>query len=331
MNLFLHRDLMPESVSSSRALARPAGGAQPAARPPTVSVVMTVYNTVRYLPEAIDSILSQTYRDFEFIIIDDGSNDGSTDVIRDYAARDPRIRMSSRPNTGIVKAANEGLAMAGGTYIVRMDSDDISEPNRLELQVAYMEAHPECILLGSRVMLCDPYGSPVYSSGQKLTHEEIDAELLSPMGGWAVVQPSAIMRSDAVRQVGGYRGTINMSEDHDLFLRLAEKGRVANLPDVLLRYRRHYDSVAHTQYPQLAGLKEKILREAYDRRNLPMPEIDFSPWQPPPIALQLRRWGWAAIKAGNLRIARKHALGAIRCSPGSLEAWRLMYCAIRGH
>ena len=301
------------------------------AEAPTVSVVMTVYNTRAYLAEAVESVLSQTFGDFEFIIIDDGSTDGSTGILQGYARRDPRIRLTSRPNTGIVAAANEGIAQARGRYLARMDSDDVSLPHRFERQVRYLDEHPECVLVGSRVTVVDPYGSPVFDSGQKLTHEQIDAELLSSGGGWAVVQPSAMMRTEAVRRVGGYRGTHNVSEDQDLFLRLAEVGRVANLPEPLLLYRRHYKSVMHTQWRQRQEVKERIVRQACQRRGLPMPpDWKFDDWQPTPLAEQSRAWGWAALKRGNVSVARKHAMSAVRAAPVSADAWKLLYCALRG-
>ena len=298
---------------------------------PAVSVVMTVYNTERYVAEAVESVLSQTFRDFEFIVIDDGSTDRSPAILRDYAARDRRIKLVSRPNTGIVAAANEGISMARGRYLARMDSDDVCLPRRFETQVRYLDEHPECVLVGSRVTVVDPYGSPVLESGQKLTHEEIDAELLGSGGGWAIVQPSAMMRTEAVRRVGAYRGRHNVSEDQDLFLRLAEVGRVANLPEPLLLYRRHYKSVMHTQWRQREQVKETIVREAYARRGLPMPDgWKFDDWMPTPLAEQLRTWGWAALKRGNVPVARKHALGAVRAAPLSGEAWKLLLCAARG-
>src|SRR5688572_25740567 len=117
--------------------------------PPTVSVVMTVYNTERYVREAVESILGQTFRDFEFIIIDDGSTDSAPAILREYADRDPRIRLVSRPNTGIVRAANEGIALARGNYLARMDSDDVALPHRFEKQVRYLNEHPACVLVGA--------------------------------------------------------------------------------------------------------------------------------------------------------------------------------------
>jgi glycosyltransferase involved in cell wall biosynthesis len=296
-----------------------------------VSVVMTVYNAESYLGEAVDSILAQTYADFELIVIDDGSTDNSTSMLRDYAARDRRVRLTSRPNTGVVRAANEGIDQAHGKYLARMDSDDVSLPERFARQVEYLDANPDCVLVGSRVTLIDPYGSPVAVSGQNLTHEEIERELLTSGGGWAVVQPSAMLRTDAVRAAGGYRGSVNMSEDHDLFLRLAERGRIANLETPLLKYRRHYKSLNHTQYQQSWHVKEKILREAFKRRGMAFPsDWKYEPWHPPEKAEQFRLWGWAAIKAGNPRVARKHAVGALKAAPLSPQAWKLMYCAVRG-
>jgi glycosyltransferase involved in cell wall biosynthesis len=292
---------------------------------------MTVYNTRRYVAEAVESVLGQTFADFEFVIIDDGSNDGSTAILKQFAARDARIRLVSRPNTGIVAAANEGIGLARGRYLARMDSDDVCLPRRLELQVKYLDEHPECVVVGSRVTVVDPYGSPVFESGQKLTHEEIDAELLSSGGGWAIVQPSAMMRTEAVRRVGGYRGRHNVSEDQDLFLRLAELGGVANLPEPLLLYRRHYQSVMHTQWRQREEVKQRIVREAYERRGLTMPaDWKFDDWKPTPMAEQLRAWGWAALKRGNVPVARKHAVRAVFSAPLSGEAWKLAWCALRG-
>jgi glycosyltransferase involved in cell wall biosynthesis len=306
-----------------------AGFPMPAS--PAVSVVMTVFNTARYIDLAVESVLSQSFSDFEFIIVDDGSTDGSLEILNRYVERHPRIRLVSRPHAGIVHAANEGIGLARGKYIARMDSDDVSVPTRFATQVQYLESHPECVLLGTRVIIIDPYASPVAESGQKLTHEEIEAELLTGGGGWAVVQPSTMMRTNAVRVVGGYRGMINMSEDHDLFLRLAERGRVANLAEPLLWYRRHSKSVSYTQYSQSWEVKERMLREAYARRGLPIPAgWKYEPWRPPRLVEQIRLWGWAAIKAGNLKVARKHAFAALRLTPFSSEAWNLVYCAIRG-
>ena len=291
---------------------------------------MSVYNCEAYLAAAVDSVLAQTFTDFEFLIVNDGSTDGSLPLLRDYAAKDARIRLVSRPNTGITRALNEMIDLARGRYLARMDADDISVPHRFARQVEYLDAHPECVIVGSRVMLMEPFGSPVAESGHNLTHDEIDAELLT-RSGWAMVHPAVMMRADAVRRVGGYRVQWKHCEDHDLFLRLAEAGKVANLPDVLLWYRRHYASINFNKSAEQAAQKEALLREAHARRGVPFPaDWKYEPWVPPPEPEQRRVWGWAALKAGNVKVARRHAARAVRKAPLSAASWRLMYCAVRG-
>ena len=297
---------------------------------PLISVLMPVYNCEAYLAEAVRSVLGQTFGDFELIIVDDGSTDGSPELLRGFANRDARVRLVSRPNTGITRALNEMIALSRGRYLARMDADDISVPHRFARQVEYLDAHPECVVVGSRVMLMDPYGSPVAATGHALTHEEIDHELLT-RSGWALVHPSVMMRKDAVAAAGGYDERWKHCEDHDLFLRLAEAGKVANLPDVLLWYRRHYASINYKKADEQAALKEALLREAHARRGLQMPAgWKHQWWQPPSPPEQSKLWGWAALKAGNVRIARKHAMNALRRAPQSIESWRLLYCALRG-
>src|SRR5436305_9543595 len=126
---------------------------------PQVSVLMPVYNAIRYIGVAVDSVLSQTFSDFEFIIVDDGSTDGSAEILREYAGRDPRIRLISRPNTGLGFALNEALAVARAPFIARMDADDECLPERFEKQIQYLRNHPECVLLGSRVLWIDSDGA----------------------------------------------------------------------------------------------------------------------------------------------------------------------------
>ena len=303
---------------------------------PLVSVVVPVFNTERYVADTIDAILKQTFTDFELIVIDDGSTDGSPEILRDIASKDSRIRLTVRENRGIVRTRNELLAQCRGKYMAVNDSDDLSMPDRLEKQVAYLESHPDCVLVGSRVMLMDPFGSPVCVSGQKLDHDEIDQELLTNGGGWALVQSAVMTRVDVARQIGGYRGEEhNLAEDHDLFVRLAEVGKVANLPEPLVWYRRHHTSLTHTLYQakkqKHVQVKEWILKGAFERRGLKMPETwTFDPWRPTPREEQSRQWGWAALRNGNVAIARKHAKDALRHSPLSFESWKLLACALRG-
>jgi len=300
-------------------------------KPPMISVCMPVYNAEPYIAEATNSILAQTYEDFEFIIVNDGSKDRSLEILAKIARKDSRIRLISRPNTGYAKALNEAMDAATGKYFARMDADDISLPTRFEKQVAYLESHPECVVVGSRILTIDPFGSPLYEPDHKLTHEEIEAQLLNGVG-WSIVHPVAMARRDLVEKLGRYRTELEPSEDLDLFLRLAEHGRIANLPDVLLHYRQHATSVNHTRYAEQNRNKLRIITEAYARRGQELP----LGWKPPvrdilPVEKEINMWGWMALKKGNLHAARKHAVALLKMCPFSPASWRLAYCAFRGH
>jgi glycosyltransferase involved in cell wall biosynthesis len=297
---------------------------------PVVSVVLPVYNAATHLPEAMQSLLTQTFADFEIIAVNDGSTDGSQRILEDFARVDSRVRILQRPNTGIVGALNDGLAVARADLIARMDSDDVSRPTRFEKQVAYLTAHPECVLLGAQVQVIDPHGMPLYTSDLPAGHAAVDAALMLGKGG-TIRHPVAMMRRSAVESIGGYRQQYQWAEDVDLFLRLAEVGRVANLPDVLLQYRQHCASVNRTRFVQQAALITEIVREAANRRGVTVPQEWKYPLSSPPSPVdQLREWGWRALKEGRIPIARKHGISALRTKPFSVESWRLMYCALRG-
>ena len=298
---------------------------------PTVSVVMPVYNGAAYVSQAVQSILAQTWSDFEFIIINDGSTDRSRSLLETFARADARIRLTSRPNTGIVGALNDGLAQARGELVARMDADDISMPERLARQVAFMRSRPEVVAAGSRVRGIDPCGCELFRSSHKLEHAEIEAELLNGVG-WAIVHPAAMLRREAVERVGGYRMKFEWVEDLDLFLRLGEIGKLANLPDELLQYRQHTESVNRTRAAEQARLADACVREAYRRRGGEAPAgWTFVPKPRPAPAVQLRTWAWKALGSGNVPAARKHAVALWKTAPLSVESWRTLLCAMRGH
>jgi glycosyltransferase involved in cell wall biosynthesis len=298
---------------------------------PSVSVLMPVYNGARYLAEAVESILAQTFGDFEFVIVDDGSTDRSPALLDEYGKHDTRIRIVRRANTGIVGALNDAIAASRAPLVARMDADDVSEPQRLEKQVTYLREHGECVAVGSRVTGIDPYGCVLFQSEHKLGHDEIDGELLNGVG-WAIVHPVAMLRRDAVEKVGRYRKEWQWVEDLDLFLRLAEIGKLANLPDQLLRYRQHTESINRTRSAEQARLADACVREAYRRRGLPVPAgWKFVPKAKPSKPQQLQTWAWRAMKAGNVDAARRHAVELWKAAPLSVESWRTLLCAMRGH
>jgi glycosyltransferase involved in cell wall biosynthesis len=302
----------------------------PVIQVPAISVILACYNTERYIGAAVKSILAQTFRDFEFIIIDDGSTDRSAEILKQLATEDSRIKLVSRPNKGLTKSLNEGLSLAIAPLVARMDADDLSLPTRFEKQFEYLNTNPECVCVGSRVTLIDPYDSPINTTDHKLTHDEIDADLLKGIG-WSIVHPAAMMRTEAVRRGGGYQEQFKTSQDLDLWLRLAEIGKLANLPEALVQYRQHFESVAFTKADEQWRVKTQIVGDAYDRRGLKRPtEWPFNRRVPLSLVEQLKRWAWAALKAGNPKVARKHAVQMMKKRPLSVDSWRVMYCALRG-
>ena len=307
--------------------------------PPLISVCMPVFNAERYVAQAIESILDQTLGDFEFLILDDGSTDGSLEVLRRYASRDPRIRLTSRPNKGVGFTRNELVDQARGEFLACMDADDVALPERFARQVDYLIAHPECVLVGSRVRLIDPEGDPLCDWCTDQEHEVLDARLLGGERITSICNPSVMMRRDAVLAVGKYR-LIQLLEDNDMFLRLAEYGRLANLPEVLLQYRVHASNISKSasSHDEMDRLFPEIIRDARRRRNLPEagdpPSLSAAPGPPrtdPTPTEEREKWAWWALRSNHIKTARKHAFWVLGRAPLSPRSWKLLYCVRRGH
>jgi len=234
---------------------------------PMISVVMAVYNGQRYLKQAVQSVLTQTCTDFEFIIINDGSTDDSGQILQKLAEQDERIHLISQENHGLTPSLNKGIALARGKYIARMDADDICLPQRFAKQSEFLEANPGYVAVGAEVLMIDPEGWAIGLRGHGRTHEEIDARLLLGDGG-AMTHPVVMLKAETLRVIGGYREEFVTTQDLDLFLRLSEVGKLYNLPDVLLRWRQHPQSINHTRYQTWKQMKYKALRDTICRRNI---------------------------------------------------------------
>jgi glycosyltransferase involved in cell wall biosynthesis len=298
---------------------------------PLISVVMPVRNLARYVGESIDSVLSQTCRDFEFIIIDDGSTDGTGELLDSYAKRDPRIRLLRGPCDGISKALNLGLSQARGKYIARMDGDDLCLPARLEKQVTFMEANRDHVLVGCRCTLIDPDGRPICEkTDTKPSHDQIN-ELLLRMK-WPIVHPAIMIRADTLAEVGGYNESFRIVQDHDLFLRLGEAGKLANLQEILFLYRQHFKSATLSTDESRMRLLVQIVTDACRRRGIAVPDnVAESPLEYVSEARHRRIWVWLALAAGNKATARHHAMAVLWRTPLSKESWMAALCALRGH
>jgi hypothetical protein len=202
---------------------------------------MAVRNAERFLAESIQSILDQSFEDFEFIIVDYGSNDGSKTIVRNYVAKDSRIKFHEIPDCVLPEARNVGCFRARGRYIAIMDGDDVSLPDRLSREVGYMENHPHIGLLGGAVEWMNSEGRPFHIHRHPAHHSEIQKELLTHSVFW---HPTMIMRRDAFVSVGGYRPVMVCAHDYDLAVRIAEKFECANLDEIVLKYRFHSDQLS---------------------------------------------------------------------------------------
>jgi len=233
---------------------------------PRVSVLMPVYNAERFLREAVDSILAQTFRDFEFLIIDDGSTDGSGEILRSYA--DPRLRLiPNGRNLGLTATLNRGLDLAWGAYVARMDADDVSLPERLARQVAFLDARPDVGIVG---VWARAFGETHFKIPHPADPERIRAKLLFDS---ALVHPSVLMRRSLLDAHGlKYRDFYRM-EDYDLWQRAARVFPLANLPEYLLRYRVTGGSVFFGA--DLAPQRDSYAR--LDRVSLPLLGIAPTP------------------------------------------------------
>ena len=202
-----------------------------------VSVIMAVYNTQQHVGEAIESILNQTYTDFELIVVNDGSQDNSLSVIQSYT--DSRIRLISRENKGVAISRNEAIKVAQGTYTAIMDSDDISTLDRLEKQVQFLQNNPDVIAVGGQLMRCDKHLNPLkmwsYATKVLSYQHAYDFAYGTPHGGIMVC-------TQYIKQVL-YRPYFWAAEDYDMLLRLWDKGDFANIPDTVLYYRWHGTNV----------------------------------------------------------------------------------------
>lgn len=207
---------------------------------PAVSVVMSVFNGEKFLREAIDSILGQTFRDFEFLIVNDGSRDRTRSILESY--RDHRIVTIHQENAGLARSLNRAIRIARGEYVARQDADDVSLPHRLERQLEFLLARPDVALAGTHASFIDRNGREFFTWRPPAPHEKIRQHLIEK--GNSFCHGSVLARKDRLMEVGLYREAFDCTQDYDLFLRISERYKVANLPDVLYHFRRAPRSVS---------------------------------------------------------------------------------------
>jgi len=199
-----------------------------------LSVVMGVYNGASTLAATLDSILAQTHRDFECIVVDDGSTDDTPRILAEYASRDPRLQVITQPNAGLTRALIAGCAAARGTYIARHDAGDLSDPRRFELQIRTLDADAELVFVSCWTAFAGPDLEPLYAArGTGLAVTPI--RMIDPRCEHGVLDgptshPSVMFRRDAYDRAGGYRPQFYYGQDWDLWYRLAELGTFHIVP-----------------------------------------------------------------------------------------------------
>jgi glycosyltransferase involved in cell wall biosynthesis len=288
---------------------------------PEVTVILAVYNGMPYLPEAVDSILGQTFQDFTLLIIDDGSTDGT----EDYLSRldNPRVRVVHQANNGQGVARNVGLGICESEFVAIMDADDVSLPTRLEAQLRFFRDHEEIGMVGTQYEYLGNSGHSGFSPPMPCDHESIMANLLR--GRLGLQNATLMCRTSILRQVGGYR-IGGKGEDWDMFLRMGEATRLANLKEMLFLYRLHR-SGENARILVQVRTQQAYSCECAKRRAKGQPEIPFDEF----LAKQNTRPSWQHIAdamdtyaVGQYRLALEEILGHERRKGYA----RLMWAAI---
>ncbi len=258
--------------------------------PPLVSVVMAVCNGEEYVGEALDSILGQSFQDFECIVINDGSVDNTAGILQENARLDQRLFVFHQENQGLIAALNRGCRLARGKYIARMDADDVSAPDRFAMQVDFLDRHSMVAALGGAIKLINAKSELIGEHHYPLDDRQIKEALGE--NNCSLAHPTVMMRKCAFDTTGGYRRSFLHAEDYDLWLRMAERFEFANLPDVLLYYRIHARQIS-TQHIRQQVLSTVAARAAARIRR----ETGQDPVLPPD--------GVNADALANLAVTRK--------------------------
>ncbi|HEX8912113.1 MAG TPA: glycosyltransferase [Humisphaera sp.] len=270
---------------------------------PTVSVVLPVYNARGEVAAAVDSVLAQTYGDFELLLINDGSTDGSRDVLAGF--KDPRVRVLDQPNLGLVATLNRGIREARGAWIARMDSDDLCLPHRLQRQMARVGGRPELALLGGWVATIDEEGELLADVVPfPVTHEELWGSI--GRRPWVMCHPAVVFRRQAALDAGLYDPAYKHAEDTEFFARLMTTYRAENLPEVVLKYRLRRGAVSGA-FKDHGRVNAELVRTVLDR---------WGPGQPFAATPEERAAADARIAAGSRAVTAKDAVATYHCRRG---------------
>ncbi len=287
---------------------------------PLVSVVIPVFNAQAYIAEAVESILAQTYTHFELILIDDASTDGTLEILQRYAAQDARIRLLiNERNLNITPTLNRGLQEARGELIARMDADDISLPDRLEKQVAFLQSHPEIGLISGRALAIDAKGEVIPDEFSLIREPGVIRWLLHFT--CPITHPAVMGRLDLFLQAGGYDPEIPFAEDYALWQKMSTFTNLSNLEDFLIKKRAHNQSIGVTRRETMMHSHMLVQQRAISvllNRPVDLEEIrglrNLSKSVPPKDSIALIKRCHAAFLAQNTLTPREKRLVARDCA-----------------
>ncbi len=243
---------------------------------PSISVIIPVRNEERFVAEAIASISRQTFREFEMIVVDNGSTDATAKIIENCAANEPRLRHLRLDKPCLHESVRRAVDMSRGFLLARLDADDVAAPDRLQRQYEKMVGNPALGLLGSAAEFVDHRGRVIGFTSPLLTDGELKAYLPT---GCPFVHSSVMMRRDAYFTAGGYRTGLNLSEDYDLWMRMSAVTGMANLPERLVQYRQRGDSVSALRPVRLAVAASCVAAAGIARQNgVPEPMVGGVPF-----------------------------------------------------
>lgn len=297
---------------------------------PAVSVLLPVYNAQAYLAEAIESVLTQSFTDFELLAFDDGSSDASLDILHRYEAGDRRVRVFTRENRGLVATLNELIGLARGRYLARMDADDVCLPDRFARQVTFLDNHPDHLVVGGWYEMINAQGDPIGIVRSPTDHAAIDEANIA--GHTSICHPTAMIRRTAIATSNWYDQQHFAAEDLDLWLRIAEVGKVANIADLVLRYRMHDGSISEAKGALQQAVMYAVCKSARARRGIADTFENPAHWRPDAGRASRHdfaiRYGWTAWSHGYRQTWWHYARQAIRLDPLSAESWKLMIAGL---
>lgn len=298
--------------------------------PPKVSVLMPVFNPGCHLAGALSSIQHQTFTDFELVVIDDGSSDGSDKLLQLFAANEPRVRLTIRHNLGLIATRNQLLENARGEFVAWMDADDVSLPDRLARQVEGFSTDPSLVCLGTAAQCIDPDGNHLNVERYQSSHDAILAEQEI---GTGMRFPTTMMRRDVAMKAGGFREPFKIGEDLDLLIRIGEIGRLGNLGEILYLYRQSISSVCATIGPYWLVYRDQVLELARQRRSgkPDLLQAGHTLTIPPAPRFSARgrahaaytRWAQLALANSDWPLAWKYLRAAITARPLAKDGWKV--------